>query len=129
MRWSAGDPAREPTDLDTFARSLVLPDTDANEWYFPLRLLIDMSALTLDLKGVPEFTAHSSVSAPTLAIGAARGLVSTTDGFSGCGNLRAGSFFSAYVVPGFAHLDLLTARENPVVPLFNRWLDRVVQLK
>lgn len=129
VRWSSGDPETEPTDLGTFSRSLVLPETDSNEWYFPLRLLIDVSALTLDLKDAPNFVPHSRVDAPTLAIGAARGLVNTTDGFSGYGNLRAGSFFSSYVVPGFAHLDLLTARENPVVPLFNRWLDRVQRLE
>ncbi len=129
VSWSAGNLETEPTDLSTFARSLVLPETDANEWYFPLRLLIDMSALTLNLRDTPNFVPHSRVNAPTLAIGAARGLVTTTDGFSGYGNLRAGSFFSSYVVPGFAHLDLLTARKNPVVPLFNRWLGRVQRLK
>lgn len=125
VRWSPGDLAREPTDLDTFARSLVLPQTNANEWYFPLRLLIDMSALNLDLTGVPNFVSHSAVEVPTLAVGAERGLVTTTDGFSAYSNLRASSFFSTYVVPGFAHLDLLTARDNPLVPLLGRWLARV----
>lgn len=129
VRWSAGDPAREPTDLGAFSRSLVLPETDANEWYFPLRLLIDMSALKLDLTGVPDFVPHGVVEVPTLSVGAARGLVTTTDGFSAYGNLRASSFFSSYVVPGFAHLDLLTARNNPVVPLLGRWLARVEALK
>jgi len=129
VRWSPGDPAWEPTDLDAFARSLVLPATNANEWYFPLRLLIDMSALNLDLGGVPGFVAHSEVSVPTLAVGTERGLVTTTDGFSAYGNLRASSFFSAYVVPGFAHLDLLTAHDNPLVPLFGRWLARVQALR
>lgn len=128
VRWSAGDPI-EPTDLDAFSRSLVLPETDANEWYFPLRLLIDMSALKLDLTGVPDFVPHGEVEVPTLAVGAARGLVATTDGFSSYSNLRASSFFSSYVVPGFAHLDLLTARNNPVVPLLGRWLARVEALK
>lgn len=51
--------------------------------------------------------------------------MTTTDGFSAYSNLRASSFFSSYVVPGFAHLDLLTARDNPLVPLFGRWLGRV----
>lgn len=129
VRWSPGDPAREPTDLDTFARSLVLPGTNANEWYFPLRLLIDMSALKLDLTDEPNFVPHSEVGVPTLAVGARRGLVTTTDGFSAYSNLRASSFFSSYVVPGFAHLDLLTARDNPLVPLFGRWLRRVEELR
>ena len=127
VRWSAGDPALEPTDLGAFSRSLVLPDTDANEWYFPLRLLIDMSALTLDSTD-PNFVPHSEVEVPTLAIGAARGLVTSEGGFSAYSNLRASSFFSSYVVPGFAHLDLLTARDNPVVPLVGRWLTRVEAL-
>jgi hypothetical protein len=68
---------------------------------------------------------HSAVEVPTLAVGAERGLVTTTDGFSAYSNLRASSFFSTYVVPGFAHLDLLTARDNPLVPLLGRWLARV----
>ena len=127
VRWSAGNPI-EPTDLGAFSRSLVLSEADANEWYFPLRLLIDMSALKLDLTGVPDFVPHGVVEVPTLSVGAARGLVTTTDGFSAYGNLRASSFFSAYVVPGFAHLDLLTARNNPVVPLLGRWLARVEAL-
>ena len=66
VRWSAGDPALEPTDLSEYARSLIFPETDANEWYFPLRLLIDMSALTLDLTGVSNFVPHSEVEVPTL---------------------------------------------------------------
>lgn len=129
VSWSAGDPAREPTDLATFAHSLVLPETNANEWYFPLRLLIDVGALELDLTGVPDFVPHSEVEVPTLAVGAERGLVTTTDGFSSYGNLRASSFFSSYVVPGFAHLDLLSARDNPLVPLLGRWLERVKRLE
>lgn len=126
--WVAGDPRREATDLDTFSRSLVLPETDANEWYFPLRLLIDLGALTLDLTDTPNFVSHSEVRVPTLAVGAGRGLIDTTDGFSAYSNLRASSFFSSYVVPEFAHLDLLTARENPLVPLLGRWLEQVERL-
>jgi hypothetical protein len=69
------------------------------------------------------------VTAPTLAIGSRRGLVSSLDGFSAYSNMRASAFFSSYVIPGFTHLDIVTAHENPVVPLFNRWLEQVTQLR
>ncbi|ADI14840.1 conserved hypothetical protein [Truepera radiovictrix DSM 17093] len=117
------------TDLHALARSASLPETNVNEWYFPLRLLIDMSALPLDLRGAEGFVPHSEVSVPTLAVGAERGLVSSLDGFSAYGNLRSGALFSSYIVPDYAHLDLINARDNPVVPLLLRWLAQVTQLR
>jgi hypothetical protein len=126
VSWSAGDPAREPTDLDTFAHSLVLPENERERVVLSAPLLIDVARLNLDLTGVPDFVPHSEVEVPTLAVGAERGLVTTTDGFSSYTTLRASSFFSGYVVPGFAHLDLLTARENLLVPLIGPlvgWVD------
>ena len=129
VSWSPGDPKHEYTDMTAYLRAHTTPESDFNEWYFPLRLLVDMSELPLDLSDRDDFAAHSEVTVPTLAIGAGRGLVTSLDGFSAYSNLRAGALFSSYVIPGFTHLDIVTARENPVVPLFDRWLGQITQLR
>ena len=139
VSWSPGDPEREHTAMSAYLRARVTSRSDFNEWYFPLRLLVDMSELPLELSSrtdfaphsfVPHnFAPHSEVTAPTLAIGAGRGLVTSLDGFSAYSNLRASALFSSYVIPGFTHIDIVTARENPVVPLFDRWLAQITQLR
>ena len=129
VSWSPGDPKHEYTDMSAYLRARTTPQSDFNEWYFPLRLLVDMSELPLDLSDWDDFTAHSEVTVPTLAIGAGRGLVTSLDGFSAYSNLRASALFSSYVIPGFTHIDIVTARDNPVVPLFDRWLAQITQLR
>ena len=129
VSWSPGDPEREHTAMSAYLRARVTLQSDFNEWYFPLRLLVDMSELPLELSSRTDFVPHSEVSAPTLAIGVGRGLVTSLDGFSAYSNLRASALFSSYVIPGFTHIDIVTARENPVVPLFGRWLAQITQLR
>ena len=129
VSWSPGDPAHEYTDMSAYLRARVELQSDFNEWYFPLRLLVDMSELPLDLGGQKNFVPHSEVTVPTLAVGAGRGLVTSLDGFSAYSNLRASALFSSYVIPGFTHIDMVTARDNPVVPLFKRWLGQITQLR
>ncbi|MEJ2288156.1 MAG: hypothetical protein P8Y02_05820 [Deinococcales bacterium] len=118
--WSAGDPP-EATDLMSYVRSVTGPSTDRAEWYFPVRLLIDMAVLPIDLHGTPGFVSMSSVRVPTLAIGAGRGMIRDTEGFSAYANARLGSSFTRYVVPGVTHIDLITARAAPVVPIVQSW--------
>ncbi len=129
VTWADDGDAREFTDLDAYLRARVTLATDWNEWYFPLRLLVDMSELPLDLSETPDFEPHSQVRVPTLAVGAGRGLVSSLDGFSAYSNLRASALFSSYVIPGFTHLDLVSAHDNPLVPLTERWLDQIGALE
>ena len=81
-------------------RAEVTVDTNFNEWYFPIRLLLDMARIDLNLRDEPGFVPNSEVNTPTLAVGASRGLVSTLDGFSAYNNARASVFFSPYVLPG-----------------------------
>jgi len=123
--WSAGDPP-EATDLTAYVRTVTGPFTDRAEWYFPARLLIDLSALPVDLEGAVDFVPMASVRVPTLAIGAGRGMLRSADAFDAYANARAGSSFTRTVVPGVTHIDLITARAAPVVTLFQRWagLDR-----
>ncbi len=129
VTWTQGDPAREHTDVAAYVRARVEELSDYNEWYFPLRLLVDMGELPLDLRGRSDFSPHSEVGAPTLAVGAGRGLIAREDGFAAYSNLRASALFSSYVVPGYTHLDIVSARDNPVVPLFSRWLGQITQLR
>ena len=127
VRWERGDPSQERTDLDTLLQSQVNEDTNFNEWYFPIRLLLDMARLDLSLSDEPGFIPNSEVTTPTLAVGAERGLVASLDGFSAYNNARASVFFSAYVLRGLTHVDIVTAEDNPMVPLFGRWLGQVVE--
>ena len=123
--WTPSDPARERTDLETFVRAWASPETNYSEWYFPVRLLIDTLALDVTLADEPGFVPNAEVPTPTLALGASRGLLPSLDGFAAYAVARAGSPFSSVVLPGLTHADVTTARDNPVVPLFARWLSRL----
>jgi hypothetical protein len=120
--WSAGDPERERTDLDSYIRSWTLPETNFTEWYFPLRLALDMTLLDPALEDVPGFLPNRFVTVPTLALGAGRGLVTSLNGMRTYANIRYGSPITAYVLPGLTHVDMISARANPVVPILQRWI-------
>ncbi len=113
----------EFVDVDYYAKIADSKFANQNEWYFPLRLLLDMSKYELSLEHTPNYVATKEVDVPTLAIGAARGLVRNIDGFSSYSNIRLGSQFSLFVVPSFTHLDIIRAKDNPVVSLFKIWLE------
>lgn len=125
VEWTAGPPGDEHTDLGSHLRSWTHPAADYNEWYFPLRLAIDMGDLDPRLENDPRFVPTSAVTVPTIAFGAGRGLVSDLDGFSTYLNLRYGSPIAAYVLPDFTHLDIVSAAENPVVPILAKWLEQL----
>lgn len=122
VTWAPGNPAREWTDLRAYLGAWCNPDTNHSEWYFPLRLALDMALLPPDLEGAAGFLPNRLVTTPTLAFGAGRGLVNDLDGFRGYANSRYGSPISAYVLEGLTHMDVITARANPVVPVLQRWL-------
>jgi hypothetical protein len=123
--WSDGDPERELTSLDDLARARTSGGGDVSEWYFPIRLLLDVAALDPRFEGVQGFVAADAVDVPTLAIGAGRGLVQSAAGFQSYVNTRPGSAISVTVLPPFTHADLVMARDNPAVTLLLRWLRSV----
>lgn len=125
IEWSAGDPRREKTDLRALVRAWTHPAADYNEWYFPLRLALDIAELDPQLLDEPSFVPTADVAVPTIAFGAGRGLVTDVGRFSTYTNLRYGSPVSTYVVPGHTHIDIVTARDNPVVTVLARWLERL----
>ena len=87
-----------------------------------------MVKLGVTLKNTPGFVPKRTVPTPTLAVGAGRGLVKTFDDFSAYDVARGiGARFSAYIVDGFTHSDLIAAQQNPVVPLTEQWLEQIEQ--
>jgi pimeloyl-ACP methyl ester carboxylesterase len=119
--WRRGDPPAL-TDIDHLARAFSGPYSNFGEWYFPVRLLLDISELSVALSDKADFVPHATVTVPTLAVGAERGLVASLDGFSAYMNARPGAPFSSYILPRMTHLDIVTAEANPLVPLLKAWL-------
>lgn len=123
--WTRGDPTTARTDIDALARSWSTLQTNHSEWYFPLRLAVDVGEAGLRLDDDPRFVPNAQVTTPTLAVGAGRGLVKNLAGFEAYNNVRPGSLFSSYILPGMTHLDIVEAEDNPLVALFKLWLAQV----
>ena len=119
--WSDGDPSREVTDLDDVIAGFLDPASDVREWYFPLRLLVDLASLDPRLEATRGFVPMERVELPALAIGAGRGLITSPAGFQSYVNTRPGAPIAVTVVPGLTHYDIVTARANPTVPIVLRW--------
>jgi len=114
----------EFVDIDSFAKNSDSIDANQNEWYFPLRMLIDIAKYDIRLEQTPNYVPTREVDVPTLAVGAGRGLVRSLDGFSAYTNVRVGSQFALYIIPKFTHLDMTRAKDNPLVTLFKIWLEK-----
>lgn len=117
--WARGD---APVDPRTLARSWSYARTDADEWYFPSRLAADLVAADVSLEDDDRFLPNREVSLPTLVVGAGRGLVSNERALAAYQSERLGYDLTTAVVPGYTHLDVLWADDNPVVAILERWL-------
>lgn len=122
VEWWGGDPRREHTDLADLLRAWTYWATDFSEWYFPAHLGVEITLLDIGLLDDPRFVPNDAICTPTLAFAASRGLVTTLQGFQSYANVRYGSPIGAYLLPGYTHLDVVTARDNPIVPVLQRWL-------
>lgn len=127
VSWTREGVPHVHTPLDAYARRFVAADTDLYEWYFPLRLLLDMGELDMHLASTPGFVPMREVPTPTLAVGGGRGLMPTLEDFSSYSNVRPGSYIATYILPGFTHSDMLHADPNPLVPLTQAWLSQLRQ--
>jgi hypothetical protein len=127
VSWSRGDSSKELTDIDAFIRSYVSPFSSGREWYFPLRLALDIVQLDITLEGEAGFIPTAEVPVITLAVGAKRGLMPSLAEFSAYSNVRFGAPLVTYIVPG-THTDMLYADESLLVPLTLRWLDRIEEI-
>ena len=121
IEWGPGDPRYERSDAREYFASWSIPQSDPSEWYMPTALLLDLAAASPDLVDEPSFAPTRTVTVPTLLIGSDRGLLRSADAFGGYVEQRLGSQVSVAIVEGLTHLDLITADQNPVVPLLARW--------
>ena len=120
--WERGDSASDVSDIMDVAVSWATLETNRSEWYFPLRLALDIGEHEITLQNEVNYIPNAEVSLPTLAIGAARGLAPSLDDFAAYNNARVGSPFTAYVLPSHTHLDIVQAENNPLVSLTGLWL-------
>jgi len=121
----ASDAEIDASDIASLARSWSTPETNRAEWYFPLRLALDIGEFDGRLRGLEGFVEGSDVITPTLAVGAGRGLVNNYASFAAYSNTRPGSLFSSYILADMTHLDIVEAEDNPLVVLINLWLENI----
>jgi pimeloyl-ACP methyl ester carboxylesterase len=111
------DDAVEVTDPLDFARRFYTPNGDFEEWYFPLRLSLDISAAGLESPAWAS-TLHvrhvAETKLPTLAAIAGRGIVTAETAFKPL-EAKTGQSIEKKLLPGYTHLDVLAARANPLV--------------
>ena len=124
VRWERTNNSLEVVDPVALTKSWSSVATNRSKWYFPLRLALSVEQYDMQLENTPGFILTHQVPTATLAVGAERGLVDSLESFSAYSNLRAGSPFSMYILSGFTHLDILFAEENPLVGIFQTWLER-----
>jgi pimeloyl-ACP methyl ester carboxylesterase len=117
--------ASEVSNIDSVVKSWTNAYSNRSEWYFPIRLAIDIGQYDVRLENSDIFIPNSRVTTPTLAVGGGRGLCQTLEGFAAYSNARVGSLFSSYVIPGFTHLDMVQATDNPLVGIFKAWLTQI----
>jgi pimeloyl-ACP methyl ester carboxylesterase len=122
--WSQAD---ETCDIDEVIRAWTNSFTNRSEWYFPVRLALDIGEYDVSLENTPGFIPNRLVTVPTLAVGAGHGLGQTLESFSAYSNARVGSLFSSYIIPGFTHLDIVQAEDNPFVGILKAWLEQIPQ--
>jgi pimeloyl-ACP methyl ester carboxylesterase len=113
------------SDIDKVIHSWTNAYTNRSEWYFPVRLALDIGQYHVSLENTPGFIPNRLVTVPTLAVGAGRGLCQTLEAFSAYSNARVGSLFSSYVIPNFTHLDIVQATDNPLVGIVQAWLGQI----
>ena len=130
---------REVSSLDDLLRVQVL-DANFVEWYFLSGRTgldgsygIDSSALVAEAvaaggdEGPLVLTQNGNVDVPVLCIGGSNGLAPLESSFA----TYLGSIATppedqrVEIVEGHAHLDVLTASPNPVVPIVGDWVNRL----
>ncbi|MCG8590819.1 MAG: hypothetical protein MJE66_16125 [Proteobacteria bacterium] len=126
----------EVTDIDDILR-LTYTNGNFSEWYFvDGRVNLDFGygrdgAAALGDESLLALTQTANVDVPVLAIGGSNGLTPTPESFA--------SYLGAIATPdedkeiviaeGYAHLDVLTAADNSVLPAVTDWLNRLLQRK
>ncbi len=125
----------EVTDMEEFL-PLLFGDPDFIEWYFvDGRVDLDFSygrdSSALGDESFLAVTQNASMDLPVLAIGGSNGLTPTPDSFADyLGSIAtAPADREVVIIPGYAHLDVITATNNAAVPVIADWVNRLVQAK
>ena len=133
IRWTPYDKSTPPghVDLRTLEEAILRPDGDFTQWYVPWRLVLDIG-LAADLDTSDHFgrqflslTQVRYTSVPLLIIGAGRGLIRTAGetAFYLHQIATRPQDVNIEILPGYTHLDLEEAVDNPAVPRILGWLD------
>ncbi|MCS7173446.1 MAG: lysophospholipase [Armatimonadetes bacterium] len=126
--WRNGPEVGEPTDLRELASAAVDEETDFSEWYFPLRLLLDVAVevrmeTPSRVPGIGRVRSPDTLDLPMLSVGAGQGLLRHPWMHWLFLRRTASRDATVHILPEAAHLDVVTARENPAVPLLLRWME------
>ena len=114
VEWQSPLPSEstEVTDPLDFATRFVTRQGDFQEWYFPVRLSLDIGASGLES---PKWAQNLRVrhvagtKLPTLAVIAGRGIVTAPNAFKALED-KTGLVVQKLVLPNYTHLDILAAR-------------------
>jgi hypothetical protein len=133
IRWIPYDRSTPPghVDLRRLEEAILRPDADFTQWYVPWRLVLDVGlAAGLDTsdpfdRQFLSLTQVRYMSLPLLIIGAGRGLIRTTGetAFYLSRIATPPTDVSVEILPGYTHLDLEEAADNPAVPRILGWVD------
>jgi hypothetical protein len=131
---------REVSSVDTFALTQ-FGKLNGFEWYFAAgRPNLDLSygrdssalvaehlALDPSHEGPLVLTQNAKVNVPVIAIGGSNGLTPEPKSFAGyLGSIATpAAKQEIHILPGYAHLDVVTAEENEAVPLIADFIRRV----
>ncbi len=125
---------RGRVDLRAFNAAMLRPGADFTQWYVPWRLVLDLG-LAAGLDTSDEFARRYAsltqvryMDVPVLVLGAGEGLVRRpqTAAFYLRHIATPSADQSVEILPGFTHLDIENAVDNPAVPRILAWLDRML---
>ena len=136
-------PEREVTSIDTFAQTQ-FGKLNGFEWYFAAgRPNLDFSygndssalvaeSLAADPRseGPLVLTQNARVNVPVIAIGGSNGLAPEPKSFSTYLDSIAtpAAWKEVHIIPGYAHLDVVSAERNEAVPLIADFIRRVERI-
>ncbi|MBB6098908.1 hypothetical protein HNR42_002343 [Deinobacterium chartae] len=110
-----------PTDALDFVRRFWLPTGDYLEWYFPSRLILDITATPLSTRGSPlenrlKVWHTAQVNLPLLGVAAEDGITSEASYQTYAAQTR--TRLETHTLEGYAHLDVVAARSDRLA----RWV-------
>jgi hypothetical protein len=136
-------PEREVTPLDAFAETQ-FGKLNGFEWYFAAgrptldfgygrdssALVAEQLAVDPSHEGPLVITQNANVDVPVIAIGGSNGLAPEPRSFASyLGSIATPEEWQeVHVVPGYAHLDVITAERNEAVPLVVDFIERVKRI-